>query len=155
MEGLRQYVVSAVSAALICSVVTHITKNSGFSNIVRVLCGLFMTIVLLHPVCGLRDNTWNFLTEEWEQQSESISAGGLRSADSMKAEIIKQQTEAYILEKAAAMNAAVEVRISVGDNCVPVSARISGSVSPMTKSRLEDILTSELGISGEHQQWIG
>ena len=155
MDGLRQYVIAAVAAGLLCGVINRLTQISGCREVVRVLCGVFMTIVLLQPICGLGDTSWEFLFSGFERQAEEVVSDGVLAADSMKEEIIKQQTEAYILDKAAAMGAEVDVSVTVGEDCIPVSARISGAVSPLIRSRLTDMLESELGIPGEHQQWTG
>ncbi|MGM9660675.1 MAG: hypothetical protein ACI3WQ_08755 [Faecousia sp.] len=155
MDGLRQYVIAAVAAGLLCGVINRLTQISGCREVVQVLCGVFMTIVLLQPIYGLGDTSWEFLFSGFERQAEEVAADGVLAADSMKEEIIKQQTEAYILDKATAMGAEVDVSVTVGEDCIPVSARISGTVSPLIRSRLTDILESELGIPGEHQQWTG
>lgn len=155
MDGLRQYVIAAVAAGLLCGVINHLTQTSGCREMVRVLCGVFMTIVLLQPISGFRDTSREFLFSGFEQQAEDAASDGVLAAAGMKEEIIKQQTEAYILDKAAAMGAEVDVSVTVGEDCIPVSARISGAVSPLIRSRLTDMLESELGIPREHQQWTG
>lgn len=155
MEGLRQYVISVVAAGIICGILTHITSGSAGRQVAGILCGLFMTIVLLQPLASVGEINWEPLLDNWEQQGEVFASEGVDAVADRKAELIKQQAEAYILDKAAAMHAAVEADITVGADGIPVSVRISGAVSPLVKSRLTDILTSELGIPKENQQWTG
>lgn len=70
--------------------------------------------------------------------------------------IIKVEAEAYILDKAAAMNVSLEVSVTVeGDPPVPAAAQLSGEVSPYAKQQLEKILWEDLGISKEYLEWTG
>ena len=69
---------------------------------------------------------------------------------------IKQELEAYILDKAAALDLKIRVNVKLDDHPLPgpESVVIEGTVPPYQKQVLEDILQSELGISKENQQWI-
>ena len=73
----------------------------------------------------------------------------------MRAEIIKQRTEAYILDRASAMDAQIKVSVSLGKDGIPKSVRITGRISPMNRSRLTDVIAADLGIPREQQEWIG
>jgi hypothetical protein len=71
------------------------------------------------------------------------------------AKLIKQETEAYILDKAQSLGCALEADVTVGEGLYPVpeSVLICGSISNQNRKLLEDILVKELGISKENQQW--
>lgn len=153
MDGVREYVFSAVCAGVICSVLGRLTEKTGCKEEIRVLCGLFLTIVLVRPVGNLRKLDLGLYFSQWEQQAQQTVSEGILSAEEQKATIIKQQTEAYILTKAAALHAAVEVNVTVGEGGIPVSVKLSGGVSPFARSVLAEQLETELGIPREHQQW--
>ena len=65
------------------------------------------------------------------------------------------KAEAYILEIAGQLSASVTVEVSVGGDSIPVpqSVRLDGAVTPYAKSRLQTIISEELGISKENQIW--
>lgn len=155
MDSLRQYVISVIAAALISGVVIRLTQNGSGREIIRMLCGVFMTIVLILPISGRQTFQWKNLLPEIDRQAEVLASDGAYAAGNMKAELIKQQTEAYILDRATAMNADVTVTVSLGMDCVPASVRIAGKISPLSRSRLTDVITTELGIPREQQEWIG
>lgn len=155
MEELRQYVFSVIAAALICGVIVRLSHNGGNCEIVKLLCGVFMTIVLILPLSGKRMNRWADALPEIEWQAEAIVSDGVSAAGRIEAEIIKQRTEAYILDRAAALDADIVVTVSLDQEEIPNHVRITGSVSPLNRSRLTSVIASELGIPREQQEWIG
>ena len=68
---------------------------------------------------------------------------------------IKAQTEAYILDKAAALEVTLLVEVEMSDEPIPVpcGVRLAGDVSPHAKNKLSGIITEDLGIEKERQQW--
>jgi stage III sporulation protein AF len=88
--------------------------------------------------------------QSWIEDAQMLSRNAL-------ADIIKDRTEAYILDKAAAMGAAITVVVSVsGDEPpVPLGVEISGPVSPYMKLRLEEMIQEDLNIAKENQVWSG
>lgn len=155
MEGLRQYVLSSISAALISGILIRLTQNNGSNEFIRVLCGAFMTIVLILPISENRGKLWNDLIPDFRSETESLIDDGTRVSGNMRAEIIKQRTEAYILDRASAMDAQIKVSVSLGKDGIPKSVRITGRISPMNRSRLTDVIAADLGIPREQQEWIG
>ena len=71
--------------------------------------------------------------------------------------LIKQKTQAYILDKAHSFGCNPDVEVTLGDgpSPVPESVRITGEVPFSVRKDLEKLLEQELGISKENQQWIG
>jgi hypothetical protein len=59
------------------------------------------------------------------------------------------------LDKAQALNTALEVEVTLSDDeiPIPVKVRLSGKVSPYAKGRLQQIISEELGIERENQIW--
>ena len=52
MDGLCRYVICVVAAALLSGILTRLTQRCSSGEIVRMLCGIFMTIVLIQPMIG-------------------------------------------------------------------------------------------------------
>ena len=55
--------------------------------------------------------------------------------DSM-ADIIKEETEAYILDKAADLHANLRVEVAVGEDNLPAAVTISGEASPYARRQI-------------------
>lgn len=155
MDGLREYVIRVVAAALISGVVIRLTEGIGSGEIIRMLCGLFMTLILLQPILGRRELQWEFMLPQIRRQAEENVLEGVAAAEKIRQEFIMQQAETYISNRAAEMNTEIQAEIMLGEDNLPESVVLTGAVSPLNKSRLTQIIASELGIPRERQEWIG
>ena len=74
-----------------------------------------------------------------------------------KEQVIIEETESYILSKAASQDPgfSVEVILSDGEDPIPESVVISGSLTEAEKQNLQKVLEEELAIAKENQIWIG
>ena len=89
----------------------------------------------------------------YSQEAEAAAAVGEEAASNNMAQVIKANTEAYILDKAAAMEVELNVEIIL-DGLIPDKAVLCGAVSPYARSTLSQWITQQLGIPGEAQSWI-
>ena len=157
MEAIRDYILSLIAGALVCSVLMGLLAGRHFAEIGKFLCGLFLTVSVLHPLAELDISG---LLTRWKLQDtsegEAIAALGQDLSRNLLAERIKQETEEYILDKAASLDAsvAVELTLTDGDIPVPESILLIGSIKPAAQEQLTDILIRDLGIAKENQVWI-
>lgn len=155
MEGLREYLLRLLWAALVCGVVNRTAKGSVCAPVIRLLCGVFLTVVLVQPL-----GSFSFDAPlQWTQGLETAAADavrqGSREAQAQKEAIIKTRLEAYIVEKAAQAGASVTADITLGGDGLPRAVTVTGALSPAAKGRLKRMLTQELGIPEVRQQWNG
>lgn len=157
MEALRQYLLSVTSAALLCGILNALIGKKGtIAAVSKLLCGIFLTVTLIKPLLNISvDNlmgTWDGYSL---QAQAAVNKGEEISSDAV-CQIIKQQAEAYILDKADSLGVSVTVEIKLSDDPLPVpeSVTIYGNVAPYQRRQLCEILEKDLDISGEHQLWI-
>ena len=129
--------------------------SSVCAPVIRLLCGVFLTVVLVQPL-----GSFSFDTPlQWTQGLETAAADavrqGSREAQAQKEAIIKTRLEAYIVEKAAQAGASVTADITLGGDGLPRAVTVTGALSPAAKGRLKRMLTQELGIPEVRQQWNG
>ena len=155
MDGLLEYVTRIVAAALLCGIIVSLTKRSSSGNIVRMLCGVFMTIVLIQPIAGANVSVWESILPDITGDAEAVASEGAAAAEDIRREYIKQRVQAYILSRAKTMEADIQANVSLDEDCIPVSVSIAGRISPLSRSRLSQMIASELGIPKERQEWIG
>ena len=155
MDGLCRYVICVVAAALLSGILTRLTHKCGSGEIVRMLCGIFMTIILIQPIVGKKEMIWESELQGFGKQAEAISREGIAEAESIRKEFIKQRVQTYILSRAGAMDADIQASVTLGENFVPCHVRITGRISPINRSKLTQLIASELGIPREQQEWIG
>ena len=155
MDGLRAYILGIAAASMLCGVLIRLTRNSGSGEIVRMLCGLFLTIVLIQPLAGEKARLWEATLPDVGEEAEAIIAEGRASTEDIRKEFIKERVEAYILSRAGAIGADIQADITLGKDCLPTHIRVMGGISPIHRSKLTQIIVSELGIPREQQEWIG
>lgn len=157
MDFIRQYILGILAAAVICGIINSFFKSKGsYGTIIKLLTGLFMTITLISPVIKLELSDMVSYLEGLSLEADGAVEYGRQVAGESAAAIIKSQTEAYILDKAAfwELNLKVEVTLSESDPPVPESVVLKGSASPYVKSQLSKYIADDLGISEEQQKWI-
>ena len=153
MELIKEYLLSITAAALICGVISSLTsKNASISKLMQLLCGLFLAITVIRPIVEVQLDNIDSFTDLLEVDGEiAASTGREMAAEEMK-RIIKEKTEAYILDKAKSLGAEIEVEVTLED-FVPTGAIITGSVSPFARSSLITSISQDLGIPPEGQIW--
>ena len=156
MDGIREYLVQVTAAGLICGVVnTLVGKKGSVAASVRVMTVILMVVTMASPLVKLRlTGISDFLNEIRFDGSLYAQQGSQASKDAVS-DIIKERTEAYILDKAASLGADIRVELALSQDelPVPVSVTIYGAVSPVGKRRLQEVIRDELGIPLEAQKW--
>lgn len=158
MELVKNSVFSVICAALIVAAIMGFTDpKSATGGLIRLVGGVFLAMTLMQNV--LRIDYTVFLTgiRAISADAQEITDSGKSSASQMMRRIIKEETEAYILDKAGAFGAevTVEVTLSTDEIPVPVCVRLQGKVSPFAKQRLQTLIEADLAIAKEDQIWIG
>ena len=158
MASARQYVISVTAAAIACAVVLSLSPKGAAHGVLKMLCGIFLTFTVLSPISRIDfGELIEDFTLRYDLDGEAAAAFGEELSRDAMADIIKAETEAYILDKAAELNATLEAEVTVSDadTPVPVAVALRGEVSPYAKQRLAAIIEEDLGISKEDQLWTG
>lgn len=153
MEALRLYIISVVAAALLCGIVTGLMPQGRASQIIRMVCGLFLAYTVLAGLTGLdlQIPDWDVLAVTDARQAAAL---GESLGEAALTQVIKEQTEAYILDKAAVLGLSLEVEVSLDESQVPQSVVLEGQAFPYERQQLQNTIARELGIAKENQQWI-
>lgn len=153
-----EYVLSVGTAAVIIGILTgFLDSKSSIGTLTRMVCGLFLVFTVLKPIDRINFGHLTEYADAFADEGEATAARGTEMANDALRDIIKLQTEAYILDKAGSYNAELDVQVCVTEtDCpLPESVRISGHVSPYVRSRLQQMISDELGIPKEKQLWTG
>lgn len=156
MESIRQYILSVTAAGLLCAIAKALCPDRGaLSGLLKLICGVFLTFVLLSPGKNMDFSEISQYWMDFSQSGESIAREGEQISQEAMADIIKSQSEAYILDKAQTLREDVEVEVGLDDALTPASAVLTGDISPYGRSVLSDWMEQTLGISKEAQTWSG
>lgn len=156
VSHIREYIIGIVAAAILCSLVIQLTKgNSTNAAIVKTACGIIMTMCVISPLIQFKLDTLSLPDLESFLEGEAYAAVGYETSIDKISEVIKQRSEAYVLEKASYFDCDLEVQVTLnGENPpMPTGITVIGNVSPVTKQRLQSIIEKDLGIPMEWQIW--
>ena len=156
MDGIRQYLLTVITAAVLCGILEAIPAQKGSGNAVRkLICGLFLTVTVAAPLTRLDFTQW--IPEEalWNQDGSDMAAAGAEAAAIERNAIIKSAAETYILDKAAALEVSLTAEVTVSEDGTPESVILSGVLSPYARQVLSNTIASDLAIAKERQKWIG
>ena len=156
VDEIRQYLIRIIVVALICGMLTGLLeRESSAHRIARLICGLLMVFTVVSPIMDIDLQGVFTFTDTLCQSGEIAAQDGQDISETTMRTIIKGETEAYILDKAASLGVELEVDVLLEDMypMAPKTVRLSGSVSPYVRNRLQNIIAEELGISKENQIW--
>lgn len=157
MDSIRSYLLSVVAAAVICGIVTRLLGEKGTQGAVaKLLTGIFLALTVISPLAKVKLDRLTDLTESYRVDGFTAAAAGEEMTREALAQSIKAQSEAYILDKATALEVTLAVEVTLTDEDIPVpcEVRLSGQVSPYAKNKLAGIIAEDLGIGKECQTWI-
>lgn len=152
---MKEYLLSIVSAAVVCAVLVEIVGSktpSGAS--LKLLSGIFIAVVIMKPLLQLDLEPYLYDADRLMLQAESVAAMGEHEAEQKKKVIITESLQEYITQKAEQMGVHVEPEIEL-DGLVPSGVQIKGNASPYIRASLSAWIEDTLGIPKEDQMWIG
>ena len=156
MESLRRYIFTLICMAILCGLVTEFFSNSPQKKLLKFAAGILMVIVAITPLIGKERIAFNWnLTGDLNMEAQEALRIGQEQADGMLRQIITQQTQAYILDKATSMGAELSVEVALSDTepPIPEAVVLSGNASPYVRKQLSHIIITDLGISEDKLQW--
>ena len=158
MEAIRTYFLSVTAAAIICAILKGLLNQGGTpAQLVKLLSGIFLSIIALRPLAQFDLGSLTGLSFDYSMDVEAAVAEGENIAADALAELIKSNTEAYILDKARSMGVNITVDVTVNEEQIPAPKTVSicGNVSPYARRQLSALLTEQLGIAKEDLIWTG
>lgn len=156
MNRLAQYLLNVVGACMIAAVARRILAGSKqFSGLGNVIIGIFLIFSILSPVKNI---DWNMETWLPLAQVTDFSHVAAQADDYREAAIrsrIKQQSEAYVWNKAQSLSMDVQIEITLAGEApyAPVAITLTGPASPYARGQLTRFLANEMGIPKEAQTW--
>ena len=156
MAALGRYIFSVATAAILFSIIqTMLESKHGSAILVRLIGGIFLTFTVIAPISELDFHSIFEMHLEFASSGSAIAENGISITENHFREIIKDECESYILDKAMSYQSPmdVEVILSQEDMPVPSAVTLKGNVSPYIKSVLSAWIQEEMGIPRENQQW--
>ena len=158
MSAVASYIGSVIAASLVVGIVSAMAGSGGTAGaLVKLVGGLYLTVTVLSPFVGFRlERIPDYFSSISAEASLQAQTGEELSRSAM-GDIIKAESEAYILDTAESHNAVLypEIILSQDEIPVPESVILRGEVSAVVRSAITDRIELDLGIPKENQTWIG
>lgn len=158
MAVVSKYLLQILSAAVIVGILSGMAgAMGGTGKLIRMMGGIFLALTVARPLVNLDWNELQGYVRQNELAAEAFVQQGRSYAQQEYRTIIKAETEAYILDKAKAYGAQLEVEVMLRDTDPPVpeSVVLQGNISPFGKAALQRFIQEDLNIGEEAQVWIG
>ena len=149
---MRAYLIKVICAALVCTLTESIGGDGPGKATRRLVGGMFLVLALLSPL-GNMDLPALDLNALY-REAEAITAEGSAMAEQERRHVISDSCEAYIWNKAAAMELELQVQVELDDEGMPCLVELSGPASPLERQELTAALVRELGMGKEDVIWI-
>lgn len=151
IEAVRSWITSVAAAAFLVALSQSLIPEGTVRKIAGFAGGLILLLVMIKPFPGIDvgglDLSYEDYAGEISQRQEQLKA----QSDQTLGELIAEKTEAYILDKAAALGVDCTVRVLTepgkDGTPIPAGAELTGQKS----DALADYMEQELGIPKERQ----
>ena len=156
MENIRQYIFSLVCMAILCGIVPEFFEsNSTRKKLLKFVTGLIMMIVVITPLIRKEKPEFQWQMGEFRNEVQHALSAGQEQADGMLRQIISQQTQAYILDKATSMGAELSAEVMLSDDEMPTpeSVVLTGTASPYLRTQVTNMIVTDLAVSEDKIQW--
>lgn len=153
MEGVRVWLLSILAVSLLCALADALMPKGPVKGVGKLACGIVLAAAVVSPVAQLDLESSRQWLEDWDVGLEQREEDLKKQVDEEMKPIIEQEYEAYIVDKAAQLEAVciarVECRREDGGVYLPETVWISGSLSQQQREELTGTLLEELGLAPE------
>ena len=157
-DAIRGYLLSIVAVCLLTALARSLIPEGGVRRVASVVCALLLVLCALSPLLQLDIDAVAQSLARIQMENETLRTGVAVKNRELVSQIIKQNTQAYILDKADEIGAelsevTVTAQWSSDGYWYPHEAEIVSSAADDQKSRLSDYIQTQLGISISDQNW--
>ena len=156
MTTLKVYILSVTITALYVSLCFTFIPDGPVRKSASLLGSLVLVLTILAPIVKVDEVAIKRESRELQRQFDFEMSNLVVDDCTLMEDVIRERCEAYILDKAEEENAALEVFITMGkeENIpIPVGAELTGSVSAAQHETLSKMISQDLGIPLEMQEW--
>ena len=155
-ELLRQWIMGLCAASIITACAQTITPSGAVKKVLRLVCGLVLTLVLVSPLGKPDLESYALSLAAYRERVAALTEELSETEKRLDRVYIEEGCAAYILDEAHALGleGRVEVRAKWRDDCwVPWEVRLHMNRSEEQRRRLSACITGELGIAEERHYW--
>ena len=153
---MREALLRVVAAALTVSLLCALPVKRSLRRVISACCGALLLLTLMEPILSLRSIDPERFLRQYSIDEQFIQDAV--QAEQKKTEaLITRQTAAYILDKAAALGAEVQVEVTLAalseSYSYPYALTLTGRWTPQQQRELSAYIAQTLGVPPERQTW--
>ena len=156
MNSIKNYLLHVASAGFLLSLALAVVPKGRVQQVARFVGGLVLILTVITPIMKLDTDDLARSISRFHMTIQQDRTGVEIDNRNILAQLIKEQCQAYILDKAEALGFAVSAEITLseeGDYPYPVSVILQTEASQKERDHLENIIVQDLGIPPERQEW--
>ena len=154
METLRTYLLGIVAAAMAVTAASALLREGSLRRAVRLAGSVVLIRVVLGPLLRESLDAFGAYLAEIEMEEDALRSGIEVENTDILTRIICRKTEAYRLDKAAALGADVEVAVTMeqGEHYpYPYAVTVEGALTDAQRELLSEDMELSLAIPKERQ----
>ena len=155
-EAVRNYLLSLAAVGLLLALVQALLPKGAVKKTAVLAGSLLLILAALTPLARVNYDDMARSISRIQMEAETMRTGIEVGNRSLMAEIIKQNCEAYILDKAEEMGLALQAEITVSGGAgypYPTAVTLSGAATAAQKQALTQYIAENLGIPAAQQEW--
>ena len=154
---MSSWLIGVVAAAMLVAVARSLMPAGAVQQVGSLVCAVMLLWAVLKPLAPLAQSLlgeFHFVGQtqgmevEWSQQNEQL----LKS-------FIEQECRTYIVDKAEELGIACQAHVTcrLGEEGVwlPDYVCVSGDLTTQQRHALEQVISGDLGVMGEQQEYLG
>lgn len=156
MSEIRGYLLGVVAASFLVSLVCAFPQNKSIKRVLTLCGGLFLLLTLIGPILSFRVGDLSRYLDQCHVD-ESLISKALEDGQKESARLITEQTQEYILDKAAQLGADITPEVTLAalseNYQYPYSVTLHGQWTHSQRQELTTYISQTLGIPEERQIW--
>ena len=154
---MKGYFFGIAAAAMAVSILAALLRKGLLRQVFLLAGGVLITIQVLSPLARGELAQFGQYLSGLQIVKDEIASGIEVENQEILAQIIKEKTEAYILDKAASLGASVRAEAEVRQGSqypYPWSCEVTGLLTPEQQRQLSSDLSLSLSIPEERQVFV-
>ncbi len=154
---MREYLISVAAVCLLQTLIAVVLPDNKIKKLAVTAGGLLIILTVVSPVATLDTDAIAETVSRFLLDTEMAQTGVTVHQEDLLRDIIKDNCETYILDKASSMglNLQVEVTLSdTGGTPYPTAVRVEGEMTVEQMQKLSRYISEDLGIPADRQEWI-
>lgn len=151
---MRDWLIGVTAAAMLAAVARCLMPPGAVRQVGGLVCAMLLLWAVVKPLGPLTGT----LLGEFEFSGQVRQDLQQQSGQLLKS-LIEQECETYIVDKAQELGAQCRVSVVCApdgeDVWLPDSVRVMGELSPRQRRELEQVISADLGVASERQEYLG